>query len=58
MRHEVHHHYPRPAEDRSQVDHVVYQANVREPNIRTEVIAELGKRDMREASMLAEGHAL
>ncbi len=58
VRQEVHHHYPPPAEDRSQVDHVVYQANLREANIKTEVIAELSKRDMREASMLAEGHAL
>ena len=58
VRQEVHHYYPPPAEDRSQVDQVVYQANLREANIKTEVIAELGKRDMREASMLAEGHAL
>ena len=58
VRHEVHHHHPPPTVDRSQVDQVVYQAHLREANIKTEVVAELGKRDVREASMIAEGNIL
>ena len=57
LRHEVHHHHP-PREDRSQVDQMVYQAHMREATIKNEVVAELGKRDMREAAILAEGNLL
>ena len=37
---------------------MVYQAHMREATIKNEVVAELGKRDVREAAMLAEGNLL
>ncbi len=49
VKQEVHHHYPQLVDARSQMDHVVQEAQLREAQLKAEVAAELGQRDTREA---------